>query len=68
MSIRDPQWKYNADTDVERTWRRFGFRPTTAADRRARQRGKPVAVVEAPELAPAHETPLARKLRAVGRV
>lgn len=68
MSINDPEWKYTPDTDVERTWRRFGFKPTTAADRRARRRGPVAVTIEAPELAPAHETPLARKLRSVGRL
>lgn len=52
-------------TDVAATWRRFGFKPTTAAQRRARNR-TPVATIEAPELRPAITTPLAAKLRSVG--
>lgn len=38
MSLLDPRFKYvpAARTDVAATWRRFGFRPTTDAERRTR--------------------------------
>ena len=40
MRIYDPRSKYTPSlcTDVAATWKRFGFKPTTAAERRARQR------------------------------
>jgi hypothetical protein len=39
MRLLDPRFKYipAARTDVTATWRRFGFRPTTEADRRSRK-------------------------------
>jgi hypothetical protein len=38
MGLLDPRFKYipAARTDVAATWRRFGFRPTTDAERRFR--------------------------------
>ncbi len=41
MRLLDTDFKYvpAAQTDVTATWRRFGFRPTTEAERRTRQRG-----------------------------
>lgn len=38
MPIWDPRFKYvpATSTDVEATWRRFGFRPTTDIERRRR--------------------------------
>jgi hypothetical protein len=35
----DPEFHYvpATRTDIRATWRRFGFRPTTEAERRARQ-------------------------------
>ena len=40
MRLLDPRFRYipAANTDVSVTWRRFGFRPTTDSERRARQR------------------------------
>jgi hypothetical protein len=40
MRLLDPRFRYipAARTDVSATWRRFGFRPTTESERRARQR------------------------------
>ena len=40
MRLLDPRFRYTpaANTDVSMTWRRFGFRPTTDSERRARQR------------------------------
>ena len=42
MRLLDPRFKYipAARTDVSATWRRFGFRPTTEAERRARKSQK----------------------------
>jgi hypothetical protein len=39
MRLLDRKFKYvpSAKTDIAATWRRFGFRPTTDAERRARQ-------------------------------
>lgn len=39
MRLLDPRFKYipAARTDVTATWRRFGFRPTTDAERRSRK-------------------------------
>jgi hypothetical protein len=38
MNLLDPRFKYipAAATDVAGTWRRFGFRPVTDEERRAR--------------------------------
>lgn len=40
MRLLDANFEYvpSAKTNVAATWRRFGFRPTTEAERRARQR------------------------------
>ena len=40
MNILDPRFKYTSSisTNVSRTWRKFGFTPTTEAERIARQR------------------------------
>jgi hypothetical protein len=40
MRLLDRRFKYvpSANTDIAATWRRFGFRPTSEAERRARQR------------------------------
>ena len=40
MRLLDPRFRYvpAAKTDVLATWRRFGFRPVTDSERRARQR------------------------------
>ncbi len=42
MSLLDADFKYvpAAQTDVTLTWRRFGYRPTTEAERSARQRNR----------------------------
>jgi hypothetical protein len=39
MRLLDPGFRYvpSANTNVAATWRRFGYRPTTDAERRARQ-------------------------------
>jgi hypothetical protein len=43
MRLFDPTFKYvpSTCTDVAATWRRFGFRPTTESDRRARRLREP---------------------------
>ncbi len=48
MRLLDPRFKYipAAHTDVAATWRRFGFKPTTEAERRSRKQGGDVAVPE----------------------
>ena len=55
MRLLDPRFKYvpSARTDISATWRRYGFRPTTDAERRARQR----ASTEAPA-SPDHDIDL----------
>jgi hypothetical protein len=69
MTIRDPSWRYvpASQTNVSATWRRFGFKPTTQAERDSRQRrritGTPV--IEAPELAPVRPARLDLRLRAL---
>lgn len=42
--ILDPDFKYTpaAAQSVADTWRRFGFKPTTEAERKARRKPKPV--------------------------
>jgi hypothetical protein len=39
MRLLDPGFRYvpSAHTNVAATWKRFGYRPTTDAERRARQ-------------------------------
>jgi hypothetical protein len=39
MRLLDPGFRYvpSANTNVTATWKRFGYRPTTDAERRARQ-------------------------------
>jgi hypothetical protein len=39
MRLLDPGFRYvpSANTNVAATWKRFGYRPTTEAERRARQ-------------------------------
>ena len=53
MRLLDPRFKYipAAATDVADTWRRFGFKPMTAEERRARRwrAGAHDAVPSAPE-------------------
>jgi hypothetical protein len=41
MRLLNPRFRYvpAAKTDVLETWRRFGFRPMSDSERRARQRG-----------------------------
>ena len=40
MRILDPRFKYTPalNTNIVSTWKRFGFKPTTEAERLARQR------------------------------
>ena len=40
MKILDPRFKYTPalNTNIVSTWKRFGFQPTTEAERLARQR------------------------------
>ncbi len=42
MSLLDAEFKYTpaAQTDITHTWRRFGYTPTTEAERHARQRSE----------------------------
>src|SRR5215470_649817 len=43
MRLSDPRFKYvpSTRTDVAATWRKFGFRPTTESERRARRLREP---------------------------
>ena len=43
MRLSNPRFKYvpSTLTDVATTWRRFGFRPTTESERRARRLREP---------------------------
>ena len=45
--ILDPEFKYvpSAAQSVTDTWRRFGFKPTTEAERKARRKPKQRATV-----------------------
>lgn len=36
VSILNPKRKFLKDADVQRTWKVFGWKPTTTADRRKR--------------------------------
>jgi hypothetical protein len=49
MRLLDQRFRYipAANTDVAATWRRFGFRPTTESERRARQRADAAAALDA---------------------
>jgi len=49
MRLLDQRFRYipAANTDVSATWRRFGFRPTTESERRARQRAGATGADEA---------------------
>lgn len=40
MRLLDPRFKYvpSSATDITATWRKFGFKPTTESERRARLR------------------------------
>ena len=48
MRLLDQRFRYipAANTDVSATWRRFGFRPTTESERRARMRASPAGANE----------------------
>jgi hypothetical protein len=61
-SILDPSFRYvpAAATSVADTWRRYGWRPTTAEERRTRRRPALTLVVES--VAPA--VPLVRTAQA----
>lgn len=50
MSILDPHFKYTPSigTDVVSTWKKFGFKPTTDAERIAREK-KRAALYDAPQ-------------------
>lgn len=47
MNILNPKFKYTPSlhTDVSQTLRRFGFKPTTEAERKARQEKKSAEVL-----------------------
>ena len=67
MNLLDPRFKYtpSTSTNIVSTWKRHGFKPTTEAERRARQRANG-EVAQRPRSASI--TPLAsakRKLRAL---
>ena len=51
MRLLDPRFKYvpAARTNVLATWRKFGFKPTTEAERRSRLQGDSPAGEHAPE-------------------
>lgn len=38
VNILDSRFKWNQKTDVQETWRKHGWKPTTEQERRARQR------------------------------
>jgi len=66
MRLFDPSFKYvpSTCTDVTATWRRFGFRPTTESERRARPpRETPVEAARSVDLGGA----LAVSLRSAGK-
>ena len=50
MRLLDRDFRYipSAHTDIAATWRRFGFRPTTETERRARQQRVPAEISFAP--------------------
>jgi hypothetical protein len=50
MRLLDPGFRYvpATRTDIRATWQRFGFRPTTEAERRARQRSLETGAASAP--------------------
>lgn len=65
--LLDPRFKYvpAARTDVAATWRRFGFKPTTDAQRRARKlRGEPGSDEVVAAAAPRRRDPPVLKLAA----
>jgi hypothetical protein len=59
MRLLDRGFKYvpSMSTDVGATWRRFGFRPTTERERRARQRDEVNATEEATTTSAPPQTP-----------
>jgi len=66
VGLFDPTFKYvpSSCTDVAATWRRFGFRPTTESERRARRRRE--TSVEAPDSVDLGG-PLAASLHSAGK-
>jgi hypothetical protein len=68
MRLLDSRFKYipSTSTNVASTWRKFGFRPTTDAERSARQRrlqsGTPSAEVTQLQPGKRKTTPLALRL------
>ena len=66
MSILDPRFKYTSalSTNVMSTWKKFGFTPTTEAERIAREEQR-AAAYGAP--APPRRQPLAYKRRSQSR-
>lgn len=58
MNISDPRFKWvrPENTNVSATWKRFGFKPTTEAERKARQE-------RTQEQPPANVTPIDKKAR-----
>ena len=61
MRIYDARFKYltSTSTDVLRTWKKFGFKPTTATERAARQRR--MLSDKPDDSAGAHVTPIEAK-------
>ena len=62
MSILDPRFKYTSalSTNVMSTWKKFGFKPTTEAERIAREEQRAAAYATP---APHSVAPLAAKRR-----
>lgn len=60
MNISDPRFKWvrPENTDVAATWKKFGFKPTTEAERKARQ---------SREEKPSNVTPFTNQKRNGGR-
>lgn len=69
MRLLDKRFKYvsSGETDVSLTWRKFGFKPTTETERRARQRRleQAEAAAGSPELVVSRTEPAAP--RAIAR-
>lgn len=46
VSILNPERKYHTHADVQRTWRAFGWKPTTAAERKRKANFKNISIGE----------------------
>jgi len=46
MSILNPNRKYVSHADVQRTWKSFGWKPTTPAERKKKAKFKNISIAE----------------------